>query len=120
MGLLRYAYSGFIAFATTPLRGVVYFGMLIVLASVVGAIHIFIGALNTPSVLRNGYATLMIVILFLGGVIITILGMIGEYMARIYMEVKQRPIYFTRETNIGHETAEEMINGDKESEKWED
>ena len=52
--------------------------------------------------------------------IITILGMIGEYMARIYMEVKQRPIYFTRETNIGHETAEEMINGDKESEKWED
>ena len=120
MGLLRYAYSGFIAFATTPLRGVVYFGMLIVLASVVGAINIFIGALNTPSVLRNGYATLMIVILFLGGVIITILGMIGEYMARIYMEVKQRPIYFTRETNIGHETAEEMINGDKESEKWED
>ena len=101
MGLLRYAYSGFIAFATTPLRGVVYFGMLIVLASVVGAIHIFIGALNTPSVLRNGYATLMIVILFLGGVIIKILGMIVE-------------------TNIGHETAEEMINGDKESEKWED
>jgi hypothetical protein len=51
----------------------------------------------------------MILILFLGGVIITILGMIGEYLARIYMEVKNRPIYFTRETNIGHDKVDEMI-----------
>jgi hypothetical protein len=114
LGLLRYAYTGFLAFATTPLRGVVYFGMIIVLVSFVFAIRLFISALNTPNMARNGYSSIMILILFLGGVIITILGMIGEYMARIYMEVKNRPLYFTRETNIGHESVEEMI---KETDK---
>lgn len=99
-GLIRYAYSGFVAFATTPLRGVIYFGMVIVLISVVYGIKMGIAAFNTPSAERTGYATLIILMLFLGGVIITILGMIGEYLARIYMEVKNRPIYFARESNI--------------------
>lgn len=99
-GLVRYAYSGFIAFATTPLRGVIYLGMLVVLVAFFFAIYTFVTALNSPDAERNGYATLLIVLLFLGGVIIVILGMIGEYLARIYMEVKRRPLYFTRETNI--------------------
>ncbi len=98
-GLIHYAYNGFIAFATTPLRAVVYFGMLIVLAAVVYAINIFIAALNSPGE-RTGYSSILIIMLFLGGVIITLLGMIGEYLARIYMEVKKRPIYFERESNI--------------------
>lgn len=114
-GLVRYAYSGFIAFATTPLRGVIYFGMLIVLLAIYFAVKIYLGALHTPDAQRTGYASIMILMLFLGGVIITILGMIGEYMARIYMEVKNRPIYFARETNIGQETVDEMI---KEESKW--
>lgn len=111
-GLVRYAYSGFVAFATTPLRGVIYFGMLIVLISVIYAVRIWIAALNTPGAERTGYASIIILLLFLGGVIITILGMIGEYLARIYMEVKNRPIYFARETNIGQETVDEMVKED--------
>jgi glycosyltransferase involved in cell wall biosynthesis len=111
-GLLRYAYTGFLAFATTPLRGVIYLGMLIVVASAIFAIKLFIAALSTPGAVRNGYSSIMILMLFLGGVIITILGMIGEYLARIYMEVKNRPIYFARETNIGNETVDEMIKKD--------
>ena len=109
LGLVRYAYSGFLAFATTPLRGVIYLGMVIVLISVYFAIKIYLAALKTPDAERTGYASIMILMLFLGGVIITILGMIGEYMARIYMEVKNRPIYFARETNIGKETVDEMV-----------
>jgi glycosyltransferase involved in cell wall biosynthesis len=112
-GLLRYAYTGFLAFATTPLRGVIYFGMIIVVMSAIFAIKLFIAALNTPGAVRNGYSSIMILMLFLGGVIITILGMIGEYLARIYMEVKNRPIYFARETNIGRETVDEMIKDEK-------
>ena len=108
-GLVHYAYSGFLAFATTPLRGVIYFGMLIVLASIIFGIYIYVGALKTPGAERTGYSSIIILMLFLGGVIITILGMIGEYMARIYMEVKNRPIYFARETNIGQESVEDMI-----------
>lgn len=99
-GLLRYAYSGFVAFATTPLRSVVWLGVLIVLISICYAIYVFIGALNSPIEGRNGFSTLLLVMLFLGGVIISILGMIGEYLARIYMEVKRRPLFFIRESNI--------------------
>ena len=105
-GLFRYAYSGFLAFATTPLRAVIYFGMFIVFASVLGAIHVFRAALRTPNE-RTGYASIIILMLFLGGVIITILGMIGEYLARIYMEVKRRPIYFERESNIDDNALKE-------------
>lgn len=104
-GLLKYAYSGFVSFATTPLRGVVYLGLLTVFASVIAAIYILIGAINSGGDSRTGYASIMILMLFLGGVIITILGMIGEYLARIYMEVKRRPIYFERESNIDKEEA---------------
>lgn len=99
LGLFKYAYSGFIAFATAPLRGVVYLGMFIVVISVIYSIAIFVGALNSTAA-RNGYASIMIVMLLLGGVIITILGMIGEYLARIYMEVKNRPIFVEKDTNI--------------------
>lgn len=62
-------------------------------------------ALTAPDAPRNGYATLLIVLLFLGGVIITILGMIGEYMARIYMEVKRRPLFIIKETNTTQDAA---------------
>ncbi len=111
LGLFKYAVSGFFAFATTPLRGVVYLGMVIVLLAFLFAIYVFIGASRTSSA-RTGYASIMILMLFLGGVIITILGMIGEYMARIYMEVKNRPIYFAREmymmSDIVHSAEEKQ------------
>lgn len=108
-GLFHYAYSGFLAFATTPLRAVIYFGMFIVMASVIYAGYIFVGTLNSDAE-RTGYASIIIIMLFLGGVIITILGMIGEYMARIYMEVKNRPIYFVRESNISENEQNETSN----------
>ncbi|MDE7476971.1 MAG: glycosyltransferase family 2 protein [Lachnospiraceae bacterium] len=110
LGLIKYAISGFFAFATTPLRGVVYFGMIIVLLAFVFALYVFIGA-SKSSAARTGYASIMILMLFLGGVIIMILGMIGEYLARIYMEVKNRPIYFAREmymmSDMAQNTTEE-------------
>ncbi|MCM1087475.1 MAG: glycosyltransferase family 2 protein [Muribaculaceae bacterium] len=103
LGLIQYAYSGFMAFTTAPLRGVIYLGMLIVAFAVIYAIYTFVVALKTPDN-RTGYATIVIIMLLLGGVIITILGLIGEYLARIFTEVKQRPIYLVRDTNIADMT----------------
>lgn len=100
-GLFHYAYSGFVAFATTPLRSIIYLGILITVVAVIYALYIGIEAFRHPLAPRTGYASIMITMLLLGGVIITTLGMIGEYLARIYMEVKKRPIYVERETNIG-------------------
>lgn len=99
-GLFKYAINGFVAFATTPLRSVIYLGMLVVAFSFIYAITLIITMLNSPATARTGYASIIILMLFLGGVIITILGVIGEYLARIYMEVKQRPIYIISESNI--------------------
>lgn len=98
-GLAKYALNGFIAFATTPLRGAVYLGILIVLAAFLYGMFVFYGALKYPGQ-RSGYASIIIIILFLGGAIISILGVIGEYLARIYMEVKRRPLYIIDESNI--------------------
>lgn len=98
-GLMRYALSGFIAFATAPLRFVIYFGMTIVGISVVYAIITFANAL-VNSAPRTGYSSIVILLLFIGGTIIMILGVVGEYIARIYMELKQRPIYIEKESTI--------------------
>lgn len=109
-GLFHYAYSGFVAFATTPLRGVIYIGIVITIAAFFYAIRIGIAAYRNPLAPRTGYASIMMTLLFLGGVIITTLGMIGEYLARIYMEVKNRPIFIERETNIDNEDVFVGIN----------
>lgn len=98
-GLIHYAASGFIAFATTPLRGVIYLGFLIVFFAFIYAGIVLWGAIRYPET-RTGYSSLMVIILFLGGIIITILGVIGEYLARIYLEVKERPIYIIKDKNL--------------------
>ena len=97
--LFNYASSGIIAFAATPLRACVWLGMIIVIGAVVYGIDTAAKVLMHPEN-SNGRATIVLIMLFLGGVIITILGMMGEYLARIYMEVKQRPIYIVRESDL--------------------
>lgn len=99
MGLAKYAINGFIAFATAPLRAVIYLGSFTVLISVIYAIYVLIETISGDGV-RNGYATLLILLLLFSGLIITILGVIGEYIIRIYYELKHRPIYIAKETNI--------------------
>lgn len=106
-GLFNYASNGIIAFATTPLRAAVWMGMMIVLVSIIYAAYTATYVLLYPE-RSTGRATVVLIMLFLGGVIITLLGMIGEYLARIYMEVKRRPIYIVKEASlkrgVEHET----------------
>ena len=98
-GLMAYALSGFMAFATAPLRLAVYLGLVIDAVTVVATIWFAISTL-TSDMPRTGYGTIVCLIAFFGGTIILLLGIIGEYMARIYNEVKKRPIFLVKDTNI--------------------
>lgn len=108
-GLFRYAVNGFIAFATTPLRAAIWLGFTIDIITVVYAIHFFITNINSTGP-RTGYATIVMLLMFFGGTIILLLGVIGEYLARIYMESKDRPLFVRKESNI-----ERGPDGEKEN-----
>ena len=74
-------------------------GMLGVLVSVIYGIQLFVHSV-TGARPWHDTTTIIFLLLFFGSMIITILGVIGEYLARIYLEVKKRPIYISRESNI--------------------
>lgn len=98
-GLTSYAVNGFFAFATTPLRAAVWIGFTIDVVTLVFGIWFLVDTLSSDGP-RTGFGTLVLLVAFFGGTIILILGIIGEYLARIYLEVKKRPIYIVRDTNI--------------------
>ena len=98
-GLAKYAINGFIAFATAPLRAVIWLGALITLGAFIYAIVTFISALKNGGE-RIGYTTIIILILFMGGVLITLIGVVGEYIARLYNEMKMRPIFIEKESSL--------------------
>ncbi|MCF0131716.1 MAG: glycosyltransferase family 2 protein [Pseudobutyrivibrio sp.] len=102
-GLARYSFNGFFAFATTPLRVATYLGMLICLIDLIYIIKLIPEAITYGRVPGGTGTTQLLVTAGLGGLIIFILGIIGEYVARIYLEVKRRPIYLIKETNFDEE-----------------
>lgn len=94
--LWNYALDGITSFSTFPLKLSTYFGLLVTtLAFLRGSwilIRTLIFGIDVP-----GYASLMTAILFFGGVQLISLGIIGEYVGRIYLETKQRPLYVVRQ-----------------------
>lgn len=99
LGLWNYAKSGYIAFAVAPLRGVIYLGMLVTLMSLIYGVQIWMASVSGVRRWQDT-TTIILLLLFIGGTIITTLGIIGEYLARIYMEAKKRPIYIEKESNV--------------------
>ena len=94
--LWNFALDGITSFSLIPLKVWSYLGFLIsLLAFIYGSFLILrtlILGIDVP-----GYASLMVTVLFVGGVQLITLGVIGEYLGRIYEEVKQRPLYLIRE-----------------------
>jgi glycosyltransferase involved in cell wall biosynthesis len=94
--LLRFAFDGISSFSTLPLRIWTWSGACVSLIALAYGlyliIHTIIYGTDVP-----GYASLMVGILLLGGLQLLSLGMIGEYLARVFTEVKARPVYFIAE-----------------------
>ena len=97
--LTKYAIDGFIDFADSPLKFAGAFGGIIAAGS---ALYFIIEIIKTIVMGKDtpGYASTICLILFFGGVIIAILGLIGEYIGRMYLETKGRPVYVEKESNI--------------------
>jgi polyisoprenyl-phosphate glycosyltransferase len=99
--LIRFAFDGLSAFSTLPLRIWTWCGALVSFAALAYALYLIVVTLLFGTDVP-GYASLMIGILFLGGLQLLSLGVIGEYMARIFTEVKARPLYYVSE-KVGFE-----------------
>lgn len=94
--LLRYAFDGVFSFSYLPLRLLAYAGLFIsALGFALGAYFIVKRLLGIESA-QTGFTTLVTLVLFLGGVQLIGIGVLGEYLARVYDEVKQRPLYLVR------------------------
>ena len=94
--LVRLAFDGIISFSTAPLRMVLQIGFLVSIFSFVAGIAAIIIKLSGMYAI-SGWASITVLMSFIGGVQLTVLGVVGEYVGRIYDEVKQRPLYLVRE-----------------------
>ncbi|MEO8649907.1 MAG: glycosyltransferase family 2 protein [Acidobacteriota bacterium] len=93
--LLQLALNGIFSFSSFPLRLATYLGFLTVLLGLL-ALVVLVGAYFIAGHFPQGWTSLIVVVLFVGGVQLLILGAIGEYVALIHDEVKQRPNYVVR------------------------
>lgn len=98
--LLHLAAEGITSFTVAPLKWSIYLGLLVSLASFVFMIYILVNTVVYGDPVA-GYPTMMTVILFLGGVQLLSLGIIGEYLGKIFNETKGRPVYVVNEIEIG-------------------
>jgi len=93
--LISLAFSGYIGFSAMPLRAAAWLGILSASAGFATALWTIVSKITGfPS--PWGWASIMAVILFVGGVQLIVLGVIGEYLGRVYDEVRQRPLYIAR------------------------
>jgi glycosyltransferase involved in cell wall biosynthesis len=94
--MIKFATDGFVGFSTAPLRFALMAGSIMSVLSVAyGVVAIALKLAGLPYV--PGYASLLVTITFLSGVQLMVMGMIGQYVARVYDEARGRPLYLVRE-----------------------
>ncbi len=102
--MLRFAWDGITGFSYLPLQMATYLGFIIAALSVPAILVVVYLRAFTDARPLEGQATTLIVVLFLGSIQLICLGIIGEYLGRIYNEVKGRPLYIVRDV-LGYPTA---------------
>ena len=93
--MMRFALDAVTGFSTAPLRFASHIGLWLVAASVLLLVYIGIGFFTGSAI--QGWTSLMLVVVVLGAVQMFVLGMIGEYLGRLYIEAKRRPLYIVSE-----------------------
>lgn len=94
--MLRLASDAILSFSNTPLKIATFVGFVTSIAAFVGILYALYMRIFTDNYVE-GWTLLMISILMIGGIILLVLGIIGEYVGRIYGEIKQRPLYIIKD-----------------------
>ena len=97
--LLLYAIDGMVAFSTMPLSVAALIGILMCVIAAISIIFIIVRQLCF-GVSAFGWPSMVCIMIFIGGVQLLCMGIMGQYLAKTYLEVKNRPIYICKETNI--------------------
>ena len=107
-GLLNYAFDGLLSFNNRPLRSAIYAGMGLTFIAVAYAAWVVAAAL-IRGIDAPGYTTIIVSVIGLGGIQMMILGVIGEYIGRIYYETKRRPHYLVMDAGPPAAAADETV-----------
>ena len=111
--LVKYSIEGIVAFSTMPLMIASVIGIIMCIFAVVFIIFIIVRKLIMGDPVA-GWPSLVCIISFIGGIQLFALGVIGQYLAKTYLEIKDRPIYIVDETNVSESEGKEDINDSSE------
>lgn len=95
--LFKYAFDGIADFSQVPLSIAVWLGTTSFVLSIIGLLFVVIRRIVEPGSSVFGWASMICIILLLGGLQLLCIGILGKYIGRIYLQVKQRPIYIIKE-----------------------
>lgn len=94
--LTKDAFEGIFAFSTTPLKISTFVGLLSALSSLVYLIVILVMKYRSNAAIPS-YSAVIVLLLLVGGLILFCLGIVGEYLSKMYVQVKNRPVYIVKE-----------------------
>lgn len=106
--LLHYAIDGIVSFTISPLRWATYFGLFTAISAFLYMFYVIFSKLLFGNPV-SGYASIVSILLFFGGIQLIFLGIIGEYIGRIFIEVKARPNYIIKEESNAHIPSKERV-----------
>lgn len=96
--MLSFAFDGITSFSTKPLKLASYAGFTAAILGFIGIIYAIVGRLYFEAYWVTGWTALFVGIMFVGGVQLITIGIVGEYIGKIYVEIQKRPMYIINET----------------------
>ena len=102
----KLAFDAIASFSAMPLRWITHFGMAVCLVAVLWTVYVFWQAFFRPEQLVKGWASIVSAMVFLGGAQLVSIGLLGQYVSRIYEEGKGRPLYLVAEDTAENSKGE--------------
>jgi dolichol-phosphate mannosyltransferase len=96
----KFAFSGITSFSTKPLQISTLIGFIIAFSAFIYGIYAIVASVFTDIEIEAGWTSLVVSVLFIGGLQLIMIGIIGEYLGKMFIENKRRPNYIVKESNL--------------------